>query len=151
MDITARYSMAFVAYRQVQEGEIQQLRQLVPSQVKHTKLDQAHKCTATQSPKPVACERQFKQAGLCTEGAGLQRTQGIVVQVEVAQGSERCQGSLLQMSDAVVLQEQRLKVVGTKSLLHCEARPNDLSLHLLGSHTPGTVVHYSNPGPSSPT
>lgn len=111
--------LAFVAYRQVQEGEIQQLCQLVSSQVKHTKLDQAHKCAATQSPKPVASERQFKQARLCAEGTGLQRTQGIVVQVEVAQGSKRCQGALLQVRDAVVLQEQCLKVVGTKRLLHC--------------------------------
>lgn len=103
-----------VAYRQVQEGEVQQLRQLVSSKVKDTKLDQAHKGATTQSPKPVASERQFKQAGLCAEGSGLQRPQGIVVQVEVAQGSERCQGALLQVRDAVVLKEQRLKIVGTK-------------------------------------
>lgn len=68
----------------MQEGEIQQLRQLVSSQVKHAQLDQAHKRSAAQSPKPVASERQFKQARLCAEGAGLQRSKGIVVQVEVA-------------------------------------------------------------------
>lgn len=40
------------------------------------------------------------------------------MQVEVAQGSQWRQGALLQVRDAVVLQEQRLKVVGTRGLLH---------------------------------
>lgn len=47
-----------------------------------------------------------------TEGARLQCPQGIVMQVEVAQGSEWRQGALLQVRDAVVLQEQRLRPWG---------------------------------------
>ena len=49
------------------------------------------------------------------------------MQVEVAQGSERRQGALLQVRDAVVLQKQRLKVVGTRGLLHCGACPTPVA------------------------
>jgi hypothetical protein len=73
----------------VQEGEIQQPCQLVAGQVEYAQLDQAHKCASAQAAQPVAGERELQQARLRAEGSGLQSTQAVVVQVEMAQGSER--------------------------------------------------------------
>lgn len=99
-------------HREVQEGEIQQLLQLVTSQVECPQLAQAGEGADSQAAQPVAGERELEQAWLRAEGAGLQGAQAVIVQVESAQGCEGCQYARFQARDAVVLQEQRLRAGG---------------------------------------
>lgn len=80
----------------MQEGEIQQLHQLVTSQVEYAQLSQACKSPQAQALQLVACECELQQARLCVKGAWLQGAKAVVVQVETVKGGKGRQDAQLQ-------------------------------------------------------